>query len=120
MKKLLLIIFLIVIATTIVNLCSNDKPAAKKEYKVTLADGTICEWFEVGPEYESISTSRLLKPDEYQMVADSFHFPKEKMIYFHLNSHRLIGEQYGTLYSKMALPVTNFNIDSLTIKRNVQ
>jgi hypothetical protein len=120
MKKFLLIIILIVIATAIINLCSNDKPSAKKEYKITLADGTICEWFEVGPEYESISTTRILKPEEYQMVADSFHFPKEKMIYFHMNTYRLTGEQYGTLYSKMAIPVANFNPDSLTIKRNAK
>jgi len=120
MKKLLLIIVLIIIATTIINICSDDKPTVKKEYKVKLSDGTICEWFEVGPEYESISTSRMLKPEEYQMVADLFHFPKEKMIYFHINTYRLIGEQYGTLYSNMSLPVSNFNPDSLTIKRNAK
>ncbi len=78
-----------------------------------MADGTTCEFFDVSYEMEFVATSRILKPEEYQSAADLFHFPKTKMIYFHLDSLRLIGEHYGTLYESLAVPVMKFNPDSL-------
>jgi len=118
MKKVILIIVIIIISLALINLCTDDKPKAKKEYKVTLADGTVCEWFEVRYEMYFIGTSRQLHPDQYQAVADSFHFPKTKMIYFHLDNLRGTGEQYGTLYHNLVLPVKNFNPDSLKLLHN--
>jgi len=113
MKKLILVIVLAVIATTIINLCSSDSPKKHEAYILKLPDGTTCELFEVRYEMEMVSTSRMLRPEEYQQAADLFHFPKSKMVYFHLNNLRDTGEQYGTLYESLPLPVQKFNPDSL-------
>lgn len=118
MKKLILIIILLIVSVTIINLCSDDSTKIKKKkYIETLADGTVCEFFNVSYEMEFVATSRILKPEEYNVVADLFHFPKTKMVYFHLDSLREIGEQYGTLYELLALPVKKFNPDSLLLIR---
>lgn len=105
MKKLILIILSIVIVTTIINYCSDDGPTPKKKFTVTMADGTMCELFDVRQEMEFVSTSRQLKTEEYQEAANLFRFPKSKMVYFHLDGKRGNGEHYGTLYMDAAVEV---------------
>lgn len=107
MKKLILLILSIVIITTIINYCSDDDPAPEKKFTVTMADGTVCELFDVGQEMEFVSTSRQLKTEEYQEAAKLFRFPKSKMVYFHLDGKRGTGEHYGTLYMDAAVEVEN-------------
>lgn len=113
MKKILYLITIIILIAVFANIWSDDKPKAKKEYKVTLSDGTVCEWFDVRYEMEMVSTTRKLRPEEYQMVADSFHFPKSKMVYFHLPELKKDGQHYGTLTLDITTEVKNFNPDSL-------
>lgn len=105
MKKLLLIVGIIVFVLFLINYCTDKGNTPKKEYKETMADGTICEWFEVRYEMEFVSTSRELKTEEYQGVANLFHFPKSKMVYFFLRDNRADGEHYGTLYMDSAVEV---------------
>lgn len=113
MKKILVFISILILVVVVTNLCKNDKPSEKKEYIVTLRDGTVCKWFEVRYEMEMVSTTRKLKPEEYQIVADMFHFPRSKMVYFYLAGMLKDGEHYGTLCYDVAQEVKNFNPDSI-------
>jgi len=121
MNKLILPVFIIILLV-IIGKCfydSDTKPKEKKRFIEKLADGTTCEFFNVEYEMEFVATSRILNPEEYQKAAALFHFPKTKMVYFHLDTLREKGEQYGTLYSDLAIPVPHFNPDSLiSIRKN--